>query len=164
MDVIFAPWRMAYVRKSERTEGCIFCKGRSRSDDLMLREGRTAFVMMNRYPYTTGHLMVIPFRHVGEIAVLTKEERAEMFDLLDLSTDALRRAMNPDGFNIGMNLGRAAGAGVDDHLHVHIVPRWNGDTNFMGVVGEVRVIPEDVARTRDRLRPFLENTRPGGLK
>ena len=102
MDVIFAPWRMAYVRKSERTEGCIFCKGRSRSDDLMLREGRTAFVMMNRYPYTTGHLMVIPFRHVGEIAGLTKEERVEMFDLLDVSTDALRQAMNPDGFNIGI--------------------------------------------------------------
>jgi len=160
MDVIFAPWRMAYVRKSERTEGCIFCKGRLRSDELVLREGRTAFVMMNRYPYTTGHLMVIPFRHVGVIAGLSKEERAEMFDLLDVSTDALRQAMNPDGFNIGMNLGRAAGAGVDDHLHIHIVPRWNGDTNFMGVVGEVRVIPEDVARTRDRLRPFFENTRP----
>ncbi len=159
MDVIFAPWRMAYVRKCEKTEGCIFCKGSSRSEDLMLREGKAAFVMMNRYPYTTGHMMVIPFRHVGAIADLTKEERAEIFDLLDLSTDILRRAMNPDGFNIGINLGKAAGAGVGDHLHVHIVPRWNGDTNFMGVVGEVRVIPEDVVQTRARLLPLFESTR-----
>ncbi len=159
MDVIFAPWRMAYVCKSGRTEGCIFCRGSSRSDDLMLREGKTAFVMMNRYPYTTGHLMVIPLRHIGTIAELTKEERAEIFDLLDLSTDILRQAMNPDGFNVGMNLGQAAGAGVGDHLHIHIVPRWGGDTNFMGVVGEVRVIPEDVAQTRARLLPLFENTR-----
>jgi len=156
MDVIFAPWRMAYIEQDKKADGCIFCKHSLRTDDLLLLEGKTSFVMMNRYPYTTGHLMVIPLRHVRRIGDLAKEERMELFELLDVCTGILQEVMHPDGFNIGMNLGKAAGAGVDDHLHLHIVPRWSGDTNFMGVVGEVRVIPEDVAATYARLRPMFD--------
>ena len=123
---------------------------------MVLWEGRHAFVMLNRYPYTGGHMMIIPMRHVQSVALLTRRERSAMFDLLDISLRVLKEAMNPDGFNIGMNLGKAAGAGVDDHIHIHIVPRWNGDTNFMAVLGEVRIINEDLGKVRKRLRPLFK--------
>lgn len=123
---------------------------------MLLWEGRHVFAMMNRYPYTGGHMMVIPVRHVGSIEDLTHRERAAMFDLLDICIRVLKEAMNPEGFNIGMNLGTAAGAGVDDHLHIHIIPRWSGDTNFMTVVGEVRIINEDLVKTWKKLMPLFK--------
>jgi len=131
--------------------GCIFCKDSLRNEEFVLYEGQRAFVMMNRYPYSCGHLMIIPVRHVAELNFLTLEEKQELFELIDMSLLVLREAMSPDGFNIGMNIGRVAGAGVDDHLHFHVVPRWNGDINFMTVLSETRVISEDLKETRDKI-------------
>ena len=159
MKAIGAPWRMTYIR-GEKVKECVFCVDGATcpGGDLRLLEGKRAFVMMNRYPYTSGHLMVIPRRHVSSLEELTAEERAEIFDLVTLSVQALKESVRPDGFNIGMNLGKAAGAGIEDHLHVHVVPRWNGDTNFVSVVGDVRVIPEDVIRTWEHLRPYFKKS------
>ncbi|MEN6318991.1 MAG: HIT domain-containing protein [Syntrophaceae bacterium] len=145
--------------KSERPDGCIFCKDSIRTEDLVIFDGKTAFVMMNRYPYISGHLMIIPFRHISQMEDLIPEERLEIFNLQDIAVRVLKKVMNPDGFNIGMNLGKAAGAGVDDHIHVHVVPRWSGDTNFMSVVGDVRVIPEDIYKTCELLIPHFKNYR-----
>jgi len=151
MKSIYAPWRMAYI-KSEKVEGCVFCKESVRDERYVLLEGKTAFVMLNAYPYTNGHLMIIPFRHLGSLEDLLPEERIEIFALMDISVRVLKEAMNPDGFNIGINLGRAAGAGIDDHIHVHVVPRWSGDTNFMSVVGDIRVIPDDILKCGEQLK------------
>jgi ATP adenylyltransferase len=156
MEAIMAPWRMSFIT-GEKPVGCIFCKDSIRSEELMLFEGKTAFIMMNRYPYTCGHLMIIPSRHVSLLEDLTAEESSEIFRLTGVSVGILKEVMHPDGFNVGMNLGKAAGAGVDDHIHVHIVPRWSGDTNFISVVGEIRVIPEDVNQTWQRLVPHFRN-------
>jgi ATP adenylyltransferase len=155
MDKMYAPWRMDYIR-SEKPNGCIFCKNSTRSEELVLFDGETAFVMMNRYPYSNGHIMVIPFRHISLVEDLLTEEKHEIFDLQAICIRILKEAVKPDGFNIGMNLGKVAGAGVDDHIHVHIVPRWSGDTNFMSVVGDVRVIPEDIHKTYECLQPYFE--------
>lgn len=125
-------------------------------NNLVLFEGETSFVMMNLYPYTSGHLLIIPCRHASQIEDLLPPEKQELFDLADISVRVLKEALKPDGFNIGMNLGTAAGAGVDDHLHIHIVPRWCGDSNFMSVLGEVRVIPEDVSMTGELLMPYFK--------
>lgn len=157
MDVRFAPWRMAYIKGEKRT-GCVFCKDEAREDDLLLWEGASCLVMLNRYPYNNGHLMVMPSRHVANLEDLTGEERKELFDLLDRSVRILREVLRPEGFNIGINLGRAAGAGVEDHLHVHVVPRWSGDTNSMTVIGEIRVIPDSLHGTRDELKPLFDKT------
>jgi len=156
MEAIMAPWRMSFIT-GEKPAGCIFCKDSIRSDELILFEGRAAFIMMNRYPYTCGHLMIIPARHVSLLENLTAEESNEIFRLTGISVSIMKEVMHPDGFNVGMNLGKAAGAGVDDHIHVHIVPRWSGDTNFISVVGEIRVIPEDVNQTWERLVPHFRN-------
>lgn len=155
METIFAPWRMAYIN-GDKTDGCVFCKCSIRCDDYVIFEGETCFVMMNRYPYISGHLMIIPQRHIGKVEDLTLEERKEIFSLLDTAIRALKETMNPGGFNVGMNLGKAAGAGIEEHIHVHVIPRWEGDTNFMSVVGEVRVIPEDVAITAAKLAPLFK--------
>ena len=155
MKKIYAPWRMEYI-KGEKPEGCIFCRDSIRDDEFVLYEGGYSFIIMNRYPYINGHLMIAPLRHVGNLEDLASDEQVELFDMLGISEKTLKEAMKPEGFNIGMNLGKVAGAGVDDHLHVHIVPRWGGDTNFMTVLGEVRVIPEDIAKTRDVLLPYFE--------
>jgi ATP adenylyltransferase len=155
MEKLYAPWRMTYI-KSKKPKGCIFCKDSMRSGDLVLYEGKTTFVMMNRYPYISGHLMIIPFRHVSQMEDLFPEEKREIFDLQAICVKILKEAVKPDGFNIGMNLGKAAGAGVDDHIHVHIVPRWIGDTNFMSVVGDTRVIPEDIHRTCEFLKQYFK--------
>jgi len=164
MEAVYAPWRGEYIR-SEKPSGCIFCKNSLRSDDYILWEGKSVYVMLNRYPYTCGHLMVIPFRHLGRLEEFTPEEKLETFDLVELAQRVLQAAMKPDGFNVGMNLGRVAGAGVDDHLHVHLVPRWNGDTNFMTVTGETRVISEDLSQTRASLMPLFSHfISPGGPK
>ncbi len=152
MDVLYAPWRSSYIR-SKKAKGCIFCKESLRSDEFLLWEGKRAFVMLNRYPYSCGHLMVIPFRHLSQLHDLNVEEQKDMFALIDLSLKALGEIMKPDGFNLGMNLGKPAGAGVDDHIHLHIVPRWTGDSNFMTVTCETRVISEDLIQTRNNLKP-----------
>ena len=155
METIFAPWRMAYIRGGKAAAGCILCRDSLREEALVVCEGKTGFVMMNRYPYTGGHLMIVPYRHLCCLGDLTLEERLELFALQDLSVRVLTEAMKPAGFNIGMNLGKAAGAGIDDHLHIHVVPRWIGDTNFISVIGDLRVIPEDPVGTAAQLRPFF---------
>ena len=155
MEHLWSPWRMEYITGA-KTEGCVFCKCSVRCDEFVLYEGRNVFVMMNRYPYVSGHLMIIPSRHVGKYEELTQQERKEMFNLLETALKALREAMNPSGFNVGMNIGKAAGAGIEEHIHLHVIPRWEGDTNFMSVVGSVRVIPEDVETTATKLAPLFK--------
>lgn len=157
MDTIFAPWRMAYIRAGKgKDAGCVLCRESLRGDELVVCEGTNAVIMMNRYPYTCGHLMIVPRRHLCRLEDLTTEERLELFSFQELSLRVLTEAMKPEGFNIGMNLGKAAGAGIDDHLHIHVVPRWVGDTNFVSVIAGVRVIPEDVTGTAGQLRPIFD--------
>jgi ATP adenylyltransferase len=154
MDTIFAPWRTAYIR-GEKPVGCVLCRDSMRGEELVVCEGKSGFIMVNRYPYTGGHLLIVPFRHLSRLSDLSPSERTELFTFMDLSVRVLTEAMNPEGFNIGMNLGKAAGAGIDDHLHIHVVPRWRGDTNFMSVIGGVRVIPENATGTARELRPYF---------
>jgi ATP adenylyltransferase len=138
-------------------DGCIFCStSEPGRDELILARGRVAFVILNLYPYNNGHLMVVPNRHVASLAATTDDERAELMRLTRHAEIAVNEAYTPQGINIGINLGRPAGAGVLDHLHIHLVPRWNGDTNFMTVLGNVRVLPEDLGATAARLRPIFE--------
>ena len=144
--------------------GCIFCDAHARpgspgspgSNDLILIRGRVTFVILNLYPYNSGHLMVVPARHVATLAQTTADEQAELMRFTRHAEIALTEVYAPQGINIGVNLGRPAGAGVLDHLHLHVVPRWNGDTNFMSVIGETRVLPEDLRETATRLRPVFE--------
>ena len=137
-------------------DSCIFCELGGRNEELVLFRGRLCFVILNLYPYNNGHVMVVPNRHIAELASTTAEERVELMDLVRHAEMALGEGYRPHGINVGMNLGRPAGAGVLDHLHVHLVPRWNGDTSFMGVVGNTRVLPEDLSQTAERLRPIFE--------
>ena len=141
------------------TTGCIFCDAALSSgaaDSLVLIRGSLSFVILNLYPYNNGHLMVVPIRHVGTLAAATPDELAEMMRFTRDAEIALTEAYQPQGINVGINIGRAAGAGVADHVHIHLLPRWVGDTNFMSVIGETRVLPEDLKATRDRLRPIFE--------
>lgn len=164
MEAIYAPWRSEYIR-GEKPRGCVFCKDSLRCDDFIMFEGKNVFVMMNRYPYSCGHLLIMPFRHISQLHELNSDERLEMFSLADLSVRVLRETIKPDGFNLGMNLGKVAGAGVDDHIHAHVVPRWHGDTNFMTAVGETRVISEDLNQMRCNLLPyFVRISRQEALK
>ena len=150
---------MKYILQEPKPKECIFCtKPRERRDaeNLILYRSRLHFVILNAYPYNNGHLMVVPYRHVAELEALTPEERAEMMEVVACSVRVLKQALRPDGFNIGLNLGLSAGAGIAEHLHVHLVPRWTGDTNFMPVLAETRVLPEHLQATYERLRPFFE--------
>ncbi|GBC73247.1 AP-4-A phosphorylase [archaeon HR04] len=153
MERLWAPWRIAYIERPS-DEQCIFCtkprEGRDRKN-LILMRGRHVFVILNAYPYANGHLMITPYRHVADPREVNDEEYAEIFSYLRLCISILKDALKADGFNIGMNIGKVAGAGIADHLHMHIVPRWNGDTNFMPVVGDTRIIPEYLERTYERL-------------
>ena len=149
---------MAYVSGTSRTDGCLFCRVSAAEDDresLILCRRPFAFLALNAFPYTPGHLMAVVNRHVGPLEEATPEELAELMGLVQSAIGSLRAAYRPDGFNVGVNQGRVAGAGIEDHLHIHVVPRWNGDTNFMPVLGDVRVLPESLADTYDRLRPLL---------
>ena len=158
MERLWSPWRLAYVTRTARGEsdGCIFCENNGLDTNLVVFTGKTCFVILNLYPYNNGHLMVVPKRHLADMASTDKAERAELMDLARLSEIAIGEAYHPHGINAGINLGRPAGAGVLDHLHLHMVPRWNGDTNFMGVVGNTRVLPEDLSQAVVRLRPIFE--------
>ena len=156
MQVLWAPWRMDYIQSDKVEQACVFCPGEDRRQDeerLILHVGRRTMVVMNRFPYNNAHLLVAPVRHVAGLEGLTDEETLDLFRTAQGSIDVLREVMNPEGFNMGVNLGRVAGAGMEDHLHVHIVPRWNGDTNYMTVLGEVRVIPEHLNESYRILRP-----------
>jgi ATP adenylyltransferase len=158
MDRLWAPWRLSYVTAVPAPETeCIFCDAQAgRQADLLLYRGRHCFVILNLYPYNNGHLMVVPNRHVCALEALHSDERVEMMTLARFSEMALNEAYHPHGINVGINLGKAAGAGIENHLHMHFVPRWSGDTNFMTAVGETRVLPEDLAATVARLRPIFE--------
>ena len=162
MDRIWSPWRMAYIQTAKEQgddDGCIFCDLPAEGDDertKILVRGEHAFVILNSFPYNPGHLMVALFRHVGDLGAIETDEFAEVDALLTRSIRALEAEMAPHGFNLGMNLGRVAGAGLPGHLHWHVVPRWNGDTNFMPVVGEPRVLPELLDETYARLLPRFE--------
>jgi ATP adenylyltransferase len=157
VDRLWSPWRAAYVQQPhDEPAGCLFCELAARGDDeaaMILHRGELAFVLMNAYPYNPGHLMVAPFRHVGDLEALEPDEVLDAGLEVQRAVRALREAMSPDGYNLGMNLGRVAGAGIPDHVHWHVVPRWNGDTNFMPVLGETRVLPESVEDTYRKLRP-----------
>ena len=158
MKDLFAPWRIEYIRM-EKQDGCIFCDlPREKEDEknLILHRGKHAFVIMNNYPYNPGHVMVAPYRHVGSWEELSNEEILEMHNLVTLMIRAIKNRMNPEGFNIGVNLGRVAGAGIEDHVHIHIVPRWNGDTNFMPVIADTKVIPQAINETYRELKEEIE--------
>ncbi len=162
MDRIWAPWRIDYIL-SEKEDGCFICKAAKQtpsSDNLLLFVGKSCLVIMNRYPYNPGHLMVAPKRHVGNLQELTEEESAEMMELAKRSLAVLKEVMNPEGFNLGINLGKIAGAGLESHVHLHIVPRWGGDTNFMPVLADVKVIPEHIRATWEKL--FEKFNKPKG--
>jgi ATP adenylyltransferase len=156
--LLWAPWRSAYfVKERAAATQCIFCFGRisaaARRRRLVVYTGPLALVMLNRYPYNNGHLMVAPRRHVASLKLLTREERGELMEFIARSVERLRDAYRPAGLNVGMNLGRAAGAGIADHMHCHLVPRWEGDNNFMPVIGATRVLPQSLAETYDLLEP-----------
>jgi len=159
MDRLWSPWRMEYIEAAKaEPEGCIFCDLPAKGDDAaayILRRGEHGFVLLNSFPYNPGHMMVAPFRHTGDLEGLDPGELLDLDQLLQESIRALREEMAPHGFNVGMNLGRVAGAGIPDHLHWHVVPRWGGDTNFMPVVGQTRVLPELLDETYRRLAPRL---------
>ena len=167
MDHLWSPWRLEYVT-SKKPDGCVFClpaeasakaghaPDRSRPDPLLVHTGTLAYVILNLYPYNNGHLLVVPYRHESSLMGLTREEMNEVGVLLQVSERALREAYRLEGINVGVNLGAPAGAGIEEHVHLHLVPRWNGDTNFMTVVGQTRVLPEEIASTAARLRPIFE--------
>ncbi len=156
MDILWAPWRMEYILRAKEGEDepCIFCsriKQKFDKKNLILHRSQKAFIMMNRFPYNNGHLMVVPNRHIGDLLVLNSKEKSELFSLLQLSIKALNLVMDPHGFNIGMNLGQVAGAGIENHFHFHIVPRWNGDTNYMPVISNTKVVSEALDKSYEKL-------------
>jgi ATP adenylyltransferase len=163
MERLWSPWRLAYVTATSSTAGCIFCDAAQpasdASPDLILVRGRVSYVILNLFPYNNGHLMVVPNRHIGSLAAATTEELSELMRFTRDAEIAVTESYRPQGINIGINLGRPAGAGVLDHVHVHVVPRWNGDTNFMSVIGNTRVLPEDLGESAKRLRPVFERLR-----
>jgi len=159
MKILWAPWRMEYVAGDKEQGECIFCPGDDRSRDqerLILYLGQGSIVIMNRFPYNNGHLLVAPVRHVSALDALSSEEKLELITMVEKSVAILTKVMNPGGFNVGLNLGSIAGAGVEDHIHFHVVPRWSGDTNYMTVVGDVRVIPEHIQKTYKKLWPLFQ--------
>ncbi|MGD0921459.1 MAG: HIT domain-containing protein, partial [Terriglobia bacterium] len=160
MDTLWSPWRFRYVTEAGKTDRCIFCEkaaGVASHDreQLILHRGRTNFVILNLYPYTTGHTMIAPYAHVADLLELEAQTLREMMELAQKVQAALKATYNPEGYNLGMNLGKCAGAGVAGHLHLHFLPRWGGDTNFMTVVSETRVHPEDLLTTYDKLVGFF---------
>jgi ATP adenylyltransferase len=155
---LWAPWRITYVGGSQPVTGCVFCSALAGTDDrqqLLLQRGTSASLILNAYPYASGHVMVVVNRHIATVVDASLAELTDAMRLVQAATEALRREYRPDGFNIGINEGRVAGAGVADHLHIHVVPRWSGDVNFMPVLGDVKVLPEALETTYDRLKGAL---------
>jgi ATP adenylyltransferase len=150
---LWAPWRLEYIEQADEQEGCVFCRaaGGDDQDALVVHRGTVAFVLLNKFPYSSGHLMIAPLRHVGDFRELTDEEALEIHRLGERGIAALAQTHSPQGYNLGWNLGRIAGAGIVDHVHLHVVPRWAGDTNFMPVLADVKVMPEHLAATRAKL-------------
>lgn len=155
---MWAPWRIEYIL-GEKEVGCIFCKALHDHDDLTLFKGDEIMVVMNKFPYINGHLLVAPIKHVSTLSELNKKELGELLATVDASIEILKQGMNPDGFNVGLNLGKIAGAGVEEHLHFHIVPRWMGDVNALTVFADVRVIPEHLEETHKKLKPYFNKIR-----
>jgi ATP adenylyltransferase len=159
---LWAPWRLEYIQQADELPGCVFCAeaaGELPEDrSLVVHRGDIALVIMNKYPYSSGHLLAAPLRHLGTLGELTDEEALALHRLSVAGVDALNRVYEPDGFNLGWNLGRVAGAGIADHVHVHVVPRWAGDTNFMPVLADVKVLPEHLLESRDRMREAWART------
>jgi ATP adenylyltransferase len=160
MHTMWAPWRIDYIL-GEKPPGCIFCDALGAQDRLTLYKGRRVLVLMNKYPYINGHLLVAPVRHVAGLEELDDQEAAGLLGMVRHSVTVLKSAMRPDGFNVGLNLGRVAGAGVEEHLHFHVVPRWFGDTNALTVFAEVRVIPEHIEATCAKLKPHFDRIEDG---
>ena len=158
MDYLWTPWRYRYVTEARNTTGCVFCdlpKANKDEETLIVLRAENNFVILNRYPYTAGHIMVVPYTHTADFVGLDAATTAEMMMLAQRVQAALAAVYRPDGFNLGMNLGRSAGAGIAEHLHLHLLPRWNGDTNFMTTVGETRMEPEDLSTTYSKLHKAL---------
>jgi ATP adenylyltransferase len=153
MRQLWAPWRLEYIATADEQDGCLFCHAAVGDDDesLVVHRGRSAFVMLNKYPYASGHVMVAPLRHAGDLGALADEEALEIHRLAASSLGALAETFSPQGYNLGWNLGRIAGAGIVGHVHLHVVPRWAGDTNFMPVLADVKVLPEHLSETRRKL-------------
>ena len=158
METLWAPWRMEYILGEKEEEGCIFCLKPQQDTDhknLIIYRGKHCFIILNYYPYNNGHLMIVPFRHICALSQLRREEKVEIMNLIEVATVIIEDDMAAQGFNIGANIGKIAGAGIDQHLHFHVVPRWNGDTNFMPVTGHTKVIPEALEQIADRLRALF---------
>ncbi len=158
MDFLFTPWRFTYMANASKTAGCIFCEKMKEKDDreaLIVHRAQHCYVILNAFPYTSGHVMIVPYEHVDELHKLPADAAAEMMSLCQRTEAALRAAYKPDGINLGMNIGAAAGAGVAGHIHMHVLPRWIADSNFMTTVGETRVIPEDLGTTWQKLKKEL---------
>lgn len=164
MEYISAPWRKEYVRRISKMSGCIFCQALKSKDDkgaFILFRGAHNFIVLNKYPYTSGHLMIAPYKHLSSFERAKKESTDEMTNLLKLSLKVLKKKYCPQGFNTGMNLGKCAGAGVADHYHLHVIPRWTGDSHFMPIVGETKVMIEDLETTYDQLFPLFQKVNLG---
>ena len=155
MDHIWSPWRYTYIASAKRDEGCVFCRidqEHKDSENYVVHRAELNFIVLNLFPYTSGHLMIVPYEHQASLAAVAEATTTEMIELAKRAQIALETEYHPDGFNIGTNLGRSAGAGVADHLHLHMVPRWTGDSNFVSIIGETRVLPEDLSTTWTRLK------------
>jgi ATP adenylyltransferase len=160
MDRLWSPWRFEYIRTADQAPSCVFCdilKQEHDAENFVLFRSADAFVILNLFPYTSGHLLVVASRHISSLSEASDNELHQMIELSRRCEDALRSAYHPDGFNLGFNIGRAAGAGVEHHLHLHVLPRWVGDSNFVSVVGETRVLPEELPVTLKRLLPYFRN-------
>jgi ATP adenylyltransferase len=159
MDYLWSPWRYSYIANADKEKGCVLCRiARELNDaeNYVVHRARLNFIILNLFPYTNGHLMIVPFAHKASLAAVDEATTTEMIELAKNAQRALESEYHPDGFNIGMNLGRSAGAGIADHLHLHVVPRWSGDANFVSVVGETRVLPEDLLTTCEKLKKRLK--------
>ena len=155
MKNLWSPWRMSYIQSPKTKDQCVFCKALADEEDaknFIVFRAKYSFVILNRYPYTSGHIMVIPFKHVPSLNDLDPETRAEMIELVNKGMELIKKIYQPEGFNLGANIGEAAGAGIEEHVHLHIVPRWKGDTNFMTSLGNTRVIPESLEDTYHQIK------------
>ncbi len=155
MDLLWTPWRFSYLTGVERTSGCVFCQKVQENNDernYIVHRGHQNFILLNLYPYTVGHLMIVPYRHIATLQEGEPKELGEMMELIRQSEGALRKIYRPQGLNVGMNIGKSAGAGVEGHLHMHVLPRWEADANFLSVIGETRTLPEELSTTWSKLR------------